>query len=97
MIPEEDTSGSDDVTFLKEVLLRRKKPARKLVNSKFPINNNDNDIDFIRFVSPTRKRKQSKQENNKTKRHIIENEVEFVKKVPSDRRDDLNALKLKAN
>ena len=46
MIPEEDTSRSDDVTFLKEVPLRRKRSIRKLVKREFPINDNDNDIDI---------------------------------------------------
>ena len=94
-IPEEDMSGSDDVTFLKEVPLPRKKSVRKLVKSEFPINDNDNDINFIRYVSPTRKRKQSKQENKKTKRQIIENEVESVKKVLFHRRDRLKCRKIK--
>ena len=94
-IPEEDMSGSDDVTFLKEVPLPRKKPVRKLVKSEFPINDNDIDINFIRYVSPTRKRKQSKQENKKTKRQIIEKEVEFVKKVLSHQRDRLKCRKIK--
>ena len=83
MIPKEDTSRSDDVTFLKKVPLRRERSVRKLVKREFPINDNDNDIDLIRYVSPTRKCKQSKQENNKNKRQIIENEVEFVKKMLS--------------
>ena len=96
MIPEEDTSRSDDVTFLKEVSLRRKKPVRKLVKREFPINDNDNDIDLIRYVSPTRKCKQNKQENNKTKRQIVENEVEFVKKVLSHPRDRLKRRKIKS-
>ena len=96
MIPEEDTSRSDDVTFLKEVPLRRKKPVCKLVKCEFPINDNDNDIDLIRYVSPTRKCKQNKQENNKTKRQIVENEVEFVKKVLSHPRDRLKRRKIKS-
>ena len=95
MIPEEDTSRSDDVTFLKEVPLCRKRSIRKLVKREFPINDNDNDINFIRYVSPTRKRKQSKQENKKTKRQIIENEVESVKKVLFHRRDRLKCRKIK--
>ena len=92
MIPEEDTSHSDEVTFLKEVPLCRKKRVRKLVNREFPIN--DNDIDFIRYVSPIRKRKQSKEEKNKTKRQITENKVEFVKKVLSHPRDGLKSCKI---
>ena len=96
MIPEEDMSRSDDVTFLKEAPLRRKRSVRKLVKHEFPINDNDNDIDLIRYVSPTRKCKQSKQENNKTECQIIENEVEFVKKVLSHPRDRLKRRRIKS-
>ena len=70
MIPEEDTSRSDDVTFLKEVSLRRKRSIHKLVKREFPVNDNDNDIDLIRYVSPTRKCKQSKLKRRKIKSEL---------------------------
>ena len=73
MIPEEDTSRSDDVTFLKEVPLRRKRSIHKLVKREFPINDNDNDIDLIRYVSPTRKCKQSKLKRRKIKIELKKN------------------------
>ena len=45
---KEDLSRSDDITFLKQIGLCRKKPVSKLVKGESSINYNDNDIDFIR-------------------------------------------------
>ena len=70
MIPEGDTSRSDNVTFLKEVPLRRKRSIHKLVKREFPVNDNDNNIDLIRYVSPTRKCKQSKLKRRKIKSEL---------------------------
>ena len=92
-VPEVDTSRSDDITFLKEVPLRTRKPRRKLIRREFSID--DNDIDFAKVVIPDkRKRKLTEQENNRTKRQIIENEVEFIKQVPPHPRDRLKRRKI---